>query len=449
MNFRLRSSMHPVRFHNRFHVKTHNSPHDSTNSARVVIKRFVSTKTLCYAPATKQKTGWVVSQMAKFAGWKNRLAGWFVDREFFMRSNGQVRFIKISAKLQRRVAGAIAGVVGIWLVVTLGMMINQVSVSAERMMLSAKQEKIETAEERVAKYRNDMDAVASDLEARQKVMESAFEEHFGDMPAADAAAPAQSETAETAKKIGLAVPEAAQLAQLEARQIAFAERLTQIAVARSQKAEGAIRQFGLNPDQLAREAKQGMGGPFIPFFGKKQKQVRDPRFTRMLTALERMEALEMALAGIPTSMPAAVGLMSSRFGYRSDPFNGGAAMHAGLDFKGPIGTPILAAADGKITSAGWQGGYGNCIEITHANGLVTRYAHMSGFTASLGQDVKRGDQIGRMGSTGRSTGSHLHFEVRINGAAINPLKFLEANPDVLEIQAVAGNRTAGRGTAGA
>ena len=146
-----------------------------------------------------------MSQMAKFAGWKNRLAGWFVDREFFMRSNGQVRFIKISAKLQRRVAGAIAGVVGIWLVVTLGMMINQVSVSAERMMLSAKQEKIETAEERVAKYRNDMDAVASDLEARQKVMESAFEEHFGDMPAADAAAPAQSETAETAKKIGLAV----------------------------------------------------------------------------------------------------------------------------------------------------------------------------------------------------------------------------------------------------
>ncbi|HMT40258.1 M23 family metallopeptidase [Sphingorhabdus sp.] len=386
--------------------------------------------------------------MAKFTGWKNRVAGWFVDREFFMRSNGQVRFIKISAKLQRRVAGTIAGVVGVWLIVTLGMMINQVSVSAERMMLTAKQEKIETAEERVAKYRDDMEAVASDLEARQKVMESAFEEHFGDMPAADAAAPAQGEAAETAKKIGLAVPEAAQLAQLEARQIAFAERMTQIAVARSQKAEGAIRQFGLNPDQLAREAKQGMGGPFIPFFGKKQKQVRDPRFTRMLTALERMEAMEMALAGIPTSMPAAVGLMSSRFGYRSDPFTGSAAMHAGLDFKGPIGTPILAAADGKITSAGWQGGYGNCIEITHANGLVTRYAHMSGFTASLGQDVKRGDQIGRMGSTGRSTGSHLHFEVRINGSAINPLKFLEANPDVLEIQAVAGSRT-GRSDAGA
>jgi murein DD-endopeptidase MepM/ murein hydrolase activator NlpD len=134
--------------------------------------------------------------------------------------------------------------------------------------------------------------------------------------------------------------------------------------------------------------------------------------------------------------------MSSGFGYRSDPFTGGGAMHAGLDFKGPIGTPILAAADGRVTFAGSQGGYGNTIEITHSNGLVTRYAHLSGFNATVGTEVKRGVQIGRMGSTGRSTGSHLHFEVRINGAAINPMKFLEANPDVLEIQAIAGNRPA-------
>jgi murein DD-endopeptidase MepM/ murein hydrolase activator NlpD len=168
----------------------------------------------------------------------------------------------------------------------------------------------------------------------------------------------------------------------------------------------------------------------------------------MLTVLDRMQAMENALAGIPTSMPAAVGLMSSGFGYRSDPFTGGGAMHSGLDFKGPIGTPILAAADGKVTFAGWQGGYGNTVEITHSNGLVTRYAHMSGFAVSLGQDVARGVQIGRMGSTGRSTGSHLHFEVRTNGAAINPMKFLEANPDVLEIQAIAGNRPGSSSAAG-
>jgi murein DD-endopeptidase MepM/ murein hydrolase activator NlpD len=115
-------------------------------------------------------------------------------------------------------------------------------------------------------------------------------------------------------------------------------------------------------------------------------------------------------------------------------------MHSGLDFKGPIGTPILAAAAGVVSFAGVQSGYGNCVEITHSNGLVTRYAHLSGFTVSLGQKVQRGVQIARMGSTGRSTGSHLHFEVRLNKAAINPLRFLESNSDVFEVQT--GSRSA-------
>ncbi|MGB5021225.1 peptidoglycan DD-metalloendopeptidase family protein [Sphingorhabdus sp.] len=381
-----------------------------------------------------------MSLKAKMADWKSRLAGWFVDREFFMRSNGQVRFIRISAQLQRRVATVVGSVVGVWLIITLGMMVNQLSVSFERSMLSAKQERVESAEERVAKYRESIDEVADDLETRQKMVEDAVEQFGGDLPPA-----AETGTgAETADKIGAAIPEEKRLASIEARQIALAEHMTRIATIRSQKAAAAIREFGLDPKSLAVEAKEGMGGPFIPFFGKKQKQVRDPRFSRMFAALDQMNAMERALAGIPTSMPAAVGLMSSGFGYRSDPFTGGGAMHSGLDFKGPHATPILAAADGKISFAGWQGGYGNCIEITHANGLVTRYAHLSGFTVSLGQDVKRGVQIARMGSTGRSTGTHLHFEVRVNGSAINPMKFLEANPDVLEIQAVAGSSATGQ-----
>ena len=383
---------------------------------------------------------WVVSLLAKWTGFKNRLAGFFVDREFFMRANGQVRFLRISAILQRRVAGVAASVIGVWLVVTLGMMINQVSVSVERMALNAQRERVETAEERNAKYRNSINDVAADLEKRQQMVEEAAQQLGGEAPL-----PANAGSgAETANKIGAAIPEAAKLAQIEARQIALAEHLTRIAVSRSQKAAAAIREFGLDPKSLASEAQSGMGGPFIPFFGKKEKSVRDPRFTKMFAAVEQMGAMERALAGIPTSMPASVMLMSSGFGYRSDPFTGSGAMHSGLDFKGPYSTEILAAADGVISSAGWQGGYGKCIEITHANGLVTRYAHLSGFEVTLGQSVKRGLQIGRMGSTGRSTGSHLHFEVRMNGQAINPMKFLEANPDVLEIQAVAGNRTAGR-----
>jgi murein DD-endopeptidase MepM/ murein hydrolase activator NlpD len=374
-------------------------------------------------------------------GWKNRIAGWFIDREFFMRANGQVRFLKISAQMQRRVAGSLALVVGAWLVITLGMAINQVSVSMERLALSDKAAKIESAEERVANYRGSIDEVTADLERRQKMLESLSDQYLDELPAEAAAAATSATEDKTVKTISSLIPEAAGLARIEARQIRFAEMMTRVAQVRTQKAEAAIREFGLNPDVLARQANNAQGGPFESFFGNGKKDVRDPRFTRLAASLGRMDAMERALAAIPTSMPAAVMMMSSGFGYRSDPFTGGGAMHNGLDFKGPMGTSILAAADGKVTSVGLQGGYGNTIEITHANGLVTRYAHLAGFNVSLGQKVERGVQIGRMGSTGRSTGSHLHFEVRLNGQAINPKKFLEANPDVLEVQTIAGNRS--------
>jgi murein DD-endopeptidase MepM/ murein hydrolase activator NlpD len=383
-----------------------------------------------------------VSLQTSITGWKNRIAGWFIDREFFMRANGQVRFLKISAQMQRRVAGTAALVVGAWVVVTLGMAVNQVSVSFERMALSEKKARVESAEERVANYRGSIDEVTKDLDRRQKMLESLSNQYLDEIPAtASEGSQSESEEDKAVKTISLAVPEAAGLAGIEARQIRFAKLMTRVAQVRTQKAEAAIRQFGLNPDVLARQARSAQGGLFEPFFGSAKKDVRDPRFTRLAASLSRMDAMERALAAIPTSMPAAIMMMSSGFGYRSDPLTGAGAMHNGLDFKGPVGTPILAAADGKITFAGRQGGYGNCIEITHANGLVTRYAHLSGFNVAHGQKVARGVQIGRMGSTGRSTGSHLHFEVRLNGQAINPRKFLEANPDVLEVQTIAGQRS--------
>ena len=378
------------------------------------------------------------------SGWKNRIAGWFIDREFFMRANGQVRFLKISAQLQRRTAFTLASVVAVWVLVTFGMAINQVTVTAQRVALSAQEAKVESAEERVARYRGSIDEVTKDLERRQEVLESLGDQYMGDLPEAEAQAPSGTadsrEEEKAVKTISASVPEAAGLARVEARQIRFAEKMTKVAQARTLKAEAAIRQFGLNPAVLARQARNAQGGLYEPFFGKSKKDVRDPRFLKLAVALSRMDAMERALAAIPTAMPAASMMLSSGFGYRSDPFTGGGAMHAGLDFKGPVGTPILAAAEGKVVLAGFHGGYGNMIEIRHANGLVTRYAHLSGLNVRSGQMVERGVQIGRMGSTGRSTGSHLHFEVRQNGQAINPRKFLEVNPDVLKVQTVAGNR---------
>jgi len=385
-----------------------------------------------------------VSLKVRMSGWKDRIAGWFIDREFFMRANGQVRFLKISAQLQRRTAVTLASVIGIWLLVTFGMAINQMTVTAQRLALTEQEAKVESAEERVASYRGSIDEVTKDLERRQEMLESLGDQYLGDLSETEAQAPAASADSRAeeraVKTISAMVPEAAGLVRIEARQIRFAEKMTKMAQARTVKAEAAIRQFGLNPEILARRARNAQGGLFEPFFGKGKKDVRDPRFVNLAAALSRMDAMERALAAIPTAMPAASMMMSSGFGYRSDPFTGGGAMHAGLDFKGPVGTPILAAAKGKVVLAGFNGGYGNTIEIRHANGLVTRYAHLSGLNVRRGQMVDRGVQIGRMGSTGRSTGSHLHFEVRLNGQAINPRKFLEANPDVLKVQTVAGNR---------
>ena len=122
------------------------------------------------------------------SGWKNRIAGWFIDREFFMRANGQVRFLKISAQLQRRTAFTLASVVAVWVLVTFGMAINQVTVTAQRVALSAQEAKVESAEERVARYRGSIDEVTKDLERRQEVLESLGDQYMGDLPEAEAQA---------------------------------------------------------------------------------------------------------------------------------------------------------------------------------------------------------------------------------------------------------------------
>jgi murein DD-endopeptidase MepM/ murein hydrolase activator NlpD len=126
---------------------------------------------------------------------------------------------------------------------------------------------------------------------------------------------------------------------------------------------------------------------------------------------------------------------TSGYGMRSDPFQGRAAMHAGIDLSGPIGTPIYATADGVVTTAGYNsGGYGNLIKIDHGKGIETRYGHLSSMSVREGARVRRGEMIGRMGSTGRSTGSHLHYEVRIDGRAVNPIPFMKSTDYLLAMR---------------
>lgn len=371
-----------------------------------------------------------------------RLDHLFTDREFFMRANGQVRFLTISGTLQKRVAITAASVIGLWLLITLAMTVNQLTVTSERMALAEKEAAVNSSENRVAAYKESIDGVAKDLIQRQDAMEQITQQFIGEETAAESQSltETEKELSENTKKISAAFPEAAELARLEARQIAFAHKLTRAAMKRTARAEAAIREFGLNPATLSATANEAVGGPLIPFFADGEKELH-PTLERLNNALLRMDQLERTLLTIPSAMPADITMMSSNYGYRRDPFTGGGAMHNGIDFKGPYGQPILSAARGTVSYAGWKSGYGKTVEITHGNGLMTRYAHLSKVHVTTGQKVKQGLQVGAMGSTGRSTGTHLHFEVRLNGKAVNPRPFLEANTDVLKIQAVARQRT--------
>lgn len=134
---------------------------------------------------------------------------------------------------------------------------------------------------------------------------------------------------------------------------------------------------------------------------------------------------------IPSILPITNYSFTSAFGVRSDPFRGSAAMHAGVDLSASYGAPIYATADGVVDRAEWFGGYGNMVEIDHGKGIATRYGHMSRIAAKPGETVKRGELIGYVGSTGRSTGNHLHYEVRIDGYAVNPMPFLQSGNYVM------------------
>ncbi|RVQ67873.1 M23 family metallopeptidase [Croceicoccus ponticola] len=350
-----------------------------------------------------------------------------------MRSQGQVRFVRISSKFQKRGAAAIAALTLVWTGTMATAIVNEWLQHRNATELASREAKITSAESRVAAYRDDLGDVAKDLSHRQDFIDDMVESHLGELPTVKDVTGVQDSTGEsrrTIDKVSVAIPEAAGLARMEARQLAFVEGLTRLADRRAAQAESAIRTLGLDPKAITRNADRfAMGGPFEAFASGDRGI--DPRFEKLGLSLARMSALERGLQGIPNVLPASIDMISSGFGFRRDPFNGHSAMHQGLDFRGPVGTPIHATAKGKVSFVGWKGGYGKVVEISHGNGLMTRYAHMSKFKARIGDPVAAGDVVGLIGSTGRSTGPHLHFEVRINNRAVNPRPMLEKGASLL------------------
>ena len=187
-----------------------------------------------------------------------------------------------------------------------------------------------------------------------------------------------------------------------------------------------MRRLGIDPARF-----QGQGGPFEAVEPLKSA---DPNFKQLFMSWKKLERLEKGTIAIPSAMPVSGTRFTSGYGVRSDPFRKRAAMHAGVDLAGPVGTEILATADGVVKRSRWVSGYGNLVEIDHGHGIETRYGHLSKRNVNEGDRVKRGELIGLMGSTGRSTGSHLHYEVRIDGKAVNPVPFMQGNDYLIALQ---------------
>lgn len=359
----------------------------------------------------------------------------FRDHEIFIRTGGEVRFIRLSATLQRRVAALVLGALGLWLAFTIGMILWQASATYQQRDVAARAVAVERAEARVATEAERIAAQVRSLGARQDYIEGVVAADFNNAAPAPATPSEPSATPAPADRISA-------LRAIGERQNRLVAAMTVAIEARSQRAEAALSAVGIRAGST-----EGQGGPFIPMARRELAAPRDPAFQRLAQAVARMELVEQLVLSLPSTLPAEGMNLSSGFGYRRDPFNGSGAMHAGLDFKGAHASPIRAAAAGRIAFVGRQSGYGNTIEIDHGHGIMTRYAHMSGFVARVGQLVTPGTLIGLMGSTGRSTGTHLHFEVRVGGSAVNPRRFLEANPDVLEVQASVSQRVHSRGSA--
>jgi murein DD-endopeptidase MepM/ murein hydrolase activator NlpD len=219
------------------------------------------------------------------------------------------------------------------------------------------------------------------------------------------------------------------LDRVESRQMAALNSVEDGMETRVRRMRGLVSDLGLNMAQLEAAAPRasGVGGPFIPVKLAGDSGPFERELYRINVTRAQMDRLNRALASVPYRKPVLGEVeFTSGFGIRTDPFLGRPAMHTGVDFRASLGDPVRVTANGKVVSAGWAGGYGRMVEVDHGNGLQTRYGHLSQIDVKAGEVVKIGQVIGEVGSTGRSTGPHLHYETRIDGEAVDPQKFLRA-----------------------
>jgi len=376
--------------------------------------------------------------------WRGALRAWFPERHLYVRSGGEIRTFVLTPSRQMMLAGTVAAVM-VWTgIATAALALHGVVKSDSEKELARSQARYErwiadrearldSAVAQLSNANGAVDALADNMLKRHAALTMMLGQFQGEPGAAQDLAPVQMAAApgqpmETIRAVRID----------EDRLIAQAETY---AKTRADRLRLALKLAGLDPAGFERPGDGSLGGPLI--------EAKDPRalaaildvdedyarrIQRAVLDLNTAKNLGGAVQTLPLAKPAANVERASGFGVRVDPFEHGPAFHSGLDFSGPMLTPITATASGIVSFTGVRQGYGNTVEIDHGKGLKTRYAHLANIGVAVGQRVALGQRIAAMGNTGRSTGPHLHYEVWFNGRAQNPDRFLKAGSYVQQTQ---------------
>lgn len=366
---------------------------------------------------------------------------WFPERHFYLISHAQTRAYALSPGRQI-VMAAIAVLFAGWTIVASGGFLFDLALKgqADRQVVRARaaserlnadlQARLDSAVVRMSATNGSLDEMANMVERRHAALTGVMG-MFQGVPGSQAALhPARPLSAATTSPIERVMAVRLDQERLIVRAESFAQN-------RAERLRLAFRLAGLNPAAYASRST-ALGGPLIEAKDPRALaailDVDEPFAIRIRNAadnLTEMRSLADAAEGLPFSRPTKA-RTTSGFGVRFDPFNGRPALHQGQDFAAPLNTPITATAPGVISFTGVRSGYGNTVEIDHGHGFKTRFAHLNSIAVATGQQIALGQRIGGMGTTGRSTGVHLHYEVWVDGRPQNPARFLRAGDQLVQ-----------------
>lgn len=365
----------------------------------------------------------------------------FPERHVYLRSGGETRGYVLTTGRQLFLAG-VAGLLGLW---TLGASASVVVHSwldsrAEHQIIRARasserlnaelQARLESAVARMTATSGSLDEMANMVERRHGALTQVMG-MFHDVAGAQ-------EALRPAEPLDPNRPPLERIVAVRMDQERLIARAEDFAASRAERLRLAFRLAGLNPSAYVGPAT-GLGGPLV--------EARDPRALAAVLDVDEafairirnaadnltdMRALADAAQTLPFGRPTHGARVTSGFGARFDPFNRRPALHQGQDFAAPLNTPVLATAPGVVSFAGVRGGYGRTVEIDHGRGFKTRFAHLNTIAVRPGERVTVGSRIGGMGTTGRSTGVHLHYEVWVNGRPQNPARFMRAGDQLVQ-----------------